>query len=56
VKRSLVFNPKAALDTAISLISHLRDSDLRSLAASRDVPPAVRNAAKRRVEKKTKKK
>lgn len=56
VKRSLVFNPKSAQTTAMSLVSHMRDADLRDLSRSRDVAPAVRNAAKRRLQKKTQKK
>jgi hypothetical protein len=56
VKRSLVFNPKSAFPTAMSLMNHLRDADLRALASSRDVPPSLRNAAKQRLSKKKRKK
>ena len=54
VKRSLVFNPKSAFPTAMSLMNQLRDADLRALASSRDVPPGLRNAAKQRLSKKKK--
>ncbi len=46
VKMSLVLNPKTPLSDSLNFLTHLRMSDLRSVARSRDVPPPVSKAAK----------
>ena len=46
VKMSLVMNPKTPLSDSLNFLAHLRMSDLRSVARSRDVPPPVAKAAK----------
>lgn len=44
--RTLVNNPKAPLDTALTLIPHLLSKDLRRLATNKDVNETVRKRAK----------
>ena len=51
VKKSLLFNPKTPLGITMNLLPHLRRNDLRTLAKSRGVPPALRQAAKQRQRK-----
>ncbi len=52
VKVALVANPKCPLPTAMRLLPHMRLVDLRNLARSRDIPSALRNAAKNMLKKK----
>jgi len=56
VKVSLVNNPKTPLPTAMSLLTHLRKHDLRSLMRNKNVPAgltaAARNIIKRQEERK----
>ncbi len=56
VKRSLVFNPKTPTGISLRFLSHLRFSDLRSLARSKNVPASLRTAATQRVAQKDTKK
>jgi hypothetical protein len=57
VKVSLVNNPKTPLPTAMTLLSHLRKHDLRSMMRNKNVPAgltaAARNIIKRQEQKKT---
>lgn len=54
VKRGLVFNPKTPIGISLRFISHMRDSDLKDLARSRNVPAAIKSAARQRLDKKEK--
>lgn len=47
VKKSLVENPKTPLPIASHLLEHLRESDLRHLSKSKNVPGAIQEAARR---------
>lgn len=51
VKRNLVFNPKTPMGISMKFLSHLRYNDLKGLTRSRNVPAALRTAAKQRVVK-----
>ncbi len=51
VKRNLMFNPKTPMGVSMKFLSHLRFNDLRNLTRSRNVPAALRAAAKQRVNK-----
>jgi hypothetical protein len=57
VKVSLVNNPKTPLPTAMSLLTHLRKHDLRSLVRNKNVPAgltaAARNIIKRQEDQKS---
>jgi len=53
VKVSLAFNPKAPLAFTMRLINHLRISDLKQLAMSRNIPSALTQQAKRLVKKRS---
>ncbi|MFK7991796.1 MAG: hypothetical protein AB8I08_37610 [Sandaracinaceae bacterium] len=53
VKRNLVINPKTPVGISMKFLSHLRANDLRSVARSKNIPTALRTAAKQRVEKKS---
>jgi hypothetical protein len=46
VKLSLVMNPKTPLDKSMTFLKMLRAGDLRSVSRSKDVPSALRRAAK----------
>lgn len=46
VKLNLVKNPKTPLPTALKLIQHVRQSDLKDVQDNRNVPIAVRTAAR----------
>jgi hypothetical protein len=52
VKINLVNNPKTPVTTSMQLLNHLRESDLRSLARSKNVPQALRSAAVQRLHSK----
>lgn len=54
IKRALVFNPKCPTGIAIKYISHMRESDLRNLARSRNVPIPIKTAATQRLQLKNK--
>ena len=47
IKRALVENPKTPIPTAMRFLSLLRESDIRSVAKSRNVPTAISVHAKR---------
>jgi hypothetical protein len=47
VKRNLVENPKTPASLATRLVQHLRESDLRQIAKSKNVTGAVQEAARR---------
>lgn len=47
IKKNLVENPKTPPSLAARLVPHLRESDLRQLARSKNVPGAVQEAARR---------
>jgi hypothetical protein len=49
VKRALIYNPKTPLGIALRFLTHLRESDLKTLSRSRNVPAAVKQAASQRV-------
>ncbi|MGE0786863.1 MAG: hypothetical protein AB7S26_14420 [Sandaracinaceae bacterium] len=51
VKRNLMFNPKTPMGVSMKFLSHLRPNDLKSLTLSRNVPAALRTAAKQRLTK-----
>jgi hypothetical protein len=51
VKRNLLFNPKTPMGVSMKFLSHLRFNDLKNLTRSRNVPAALRTAAKQRVNK-----
>jgi hypothetical protein len=53
VIRSLVFNPKTPVGVSLEKMPFMKDKDLQFLSKSRNVPHAVRAAAKRLVAKKT---
>jgi hypothetical protein len=52
VKLNLVSNPRTPFTFASRLISHLRESDLRSLAKSKNVPGAVSTAVRQQLQRK----
>ena len=52
VKRALIYNPKTPLGIALRFLTHLRDSDLKTLSRSRNVPAAVKQAASQRIAQK----
>jgi len=52
VKVALVGNPKCPLPTSMRLLPHLRKLELKNLARSRNIPNALRNAAKNMLAKK----
>lgn len=47
VKHALATNPKCPLQTAVKLLNHLQDRDLRHVMRSKDVPAAVSTHARR---------
>jgi hypothetical protein len=53
VKLNLVQNPRTPLTFAARIIPHLRESDLRSLAKSKNVPGAISQAVKHQLSRKT---
>jgi hypothetical protein len=46
IKLNLCTNPRTPMMYVIQLISHLRESDLKKLAASKNIPGAVSTAAR----------
>lgn len=52
VKVGLVNNPKCPLPTSMRLLQHLRVNDLRTVARSRNVPHALRQAAQQLLKRK----
>ncbi len=56
LKRNLLMNPKTPIGISMKFLSHLRSNDLRTLTRSKNIPAALRNAAKQRAANKTKKK
>lgn len=52
VKLALANNPKTPLGHAMRLLTHLRDSDLRNLTRSKNVPAQVVQQARRQLNKK----
>ena len=52
VKLNLVQNPRTPFTFAMRLIPHLRDSDVRLLARSKQVPSQIRTAARRQISRK----
>lgn len=54
LKKNLVFNPKTPMGVSMNFLSHLRANDLRSLARSKNVPAALRTAARNRAMKRDK--
>jgi hypothetical protein len=53
VKTNLTTNPKTPLALALRLLPHLRPKELKFLSRSKNVPAALRTAAKARISKKT---
>ena len=47
VKLALVQNPKTPLQTSMRFLTLLRESDVRAISKSKNVPQAVSNQAKR---------
>ncbi len=54
IKLSLVENPKSPTAVASKLISHLRECDLKMLSKSKNISGAVKDAAKRHLERRKK--
>lgn len=54
VKRALIFNSKTPVGVSMKFLSHLRASDLRAVARSRNIPAALRTTAGQRVAKRGK--
>ncbi|MCA9609665.1 MAG: hypothetical protein KC619_28900 [Myxococcales bacterium] len=54
LKKNLVFNPKTPMGVSMNFLSHLRANDLKSLARSKNVPAALRTAARNRAIKREK--
>jgi hypothetical protein len=52
VKFNLVTNPKTPLTFSARLLPHLRDSDLRALTKSKNVPSSIQSAARQQLERK----
>ncbi|HMR77802.1 MAG TPA: hypothetical protein PKD61_21985, partial [Polyangiaceae bacterium] len=52
VKLNLVSNPRTPFTFASRLISHLRESDLRKLSKSKNVPGAVSTAVRQQLQRK----
>ncbi len=53
VRLSLVRNPKVPLATAMKMLNTLRDAEVKDLSGNKNIPSAVRLAAKKMIEKKT---
>jgi hypothetical protein len=53
VKLNLVTNPRTPLTFSARIVPLLRDSDLRSLAKSKNVPSAIQQAVRQQLSKKT---
>lgn len=53
VRLALVKNPKVPLATAMRMLTTLRDAEVKELSSNRNIPSAVRVAAKKHLEKKT---
>ena len=51
IKRNLVENPKCPQMIAMKLVQHMRESDLRALAKSKNIMGPVKDAARRQLEK-----
>ncbi|KYG04424.1 hypothetical protein BE21_46895 [Sorangium cellulosum] len=51
VKRNLVENPRTPVLVATRLVQHLRESDLRGIAKSKNVTSPVKDAARRHLER-----
>jgi len=54
VRKALVENPKSPVQTSFRFLSLLRDSDIKSIARSKNVPSSVAAQAKRLVQQKEK--
>ncbi len=54
VRKALVENPKTPVQTSFSFLSLLRESDIKSIARSKNVPSSVAAQAKRLVQQKEK--
>ena len=52
VKKNLLFNPKTPMGVSMKFLSHMRASDLKNLARSKNVPGSLRTAATQRLQKK----
>ncbi len=50
LKKALVLNPKTPVGIALRFLAHLRESDLKQLARSRNVPTPIRTAAAQRMQ------
>jgi hypothetical protein len=51
VKKNLVENPKTPVTIAAKLVSHLRESDLKSIAKSKNITGPVKDAARRHLDR-----
>jgi len=54
LKRALVYNPKTPVGISLRFVAHMRDSDLKTLARSRNIPNSLKSVASQRLDKKTK--
>lgn len=54
VKLNLVANPRTPFGHSSKFVMHLRDSDLKNVAKSKDVPGAVQTAARQQLQRKGK--
>lgn len=52
IKMNLIQNPRTPFTFASRLIPHLRDSDLRSIAKSKNVPASIQQAARQQLSRK----
>jgi hypothetical protein len=50
VKRALLFNPKTPIGISMKFLGHMRESDLRTIARSKNVQANLRSAAQQRVQ------
>jgi hypothetical protein len=55
IKVGLIFNPKCPVGISLRFIAHLRDSDLKELSRTRNVPQPLKSAAMQRMQQKEKK-
>jgi len=53
IKANLVNNPKTPLGKAMGFLSHLRDRDLKAVAANKNIPSSVATAAKNLLKRKS---
>jgi hypothetical protein len=55
VKSNLCFNPKTPVGASLKLVVHLRDTELRQISRSKNVPQALKTAVLQLMEKRSSK-